>query len=468
MTSDELADVLSTAATELAVPGASAALSVGGVEQYAVHGVTSAENPLPVDRSTLFQSGSIGKTFTSTALLRLVERGQLDLDAPVRRYLPTLRLKDPAALEAATVLHLLNHTAGWDGDFLINTGEGDDALERYVERVIEIDQVTPVGQTVSYNNTSLVLAGRILEVLTGTTYEAALHDLVLAPLGLDETFFFANDVMTRRFAVGHQRHPDGRVTVMRPWTSARSGNPAGGMSTTSTDLLRWGRFHLGDGRAPDGRRLLSAVLLQRMQQPTADMRGSALGDYVGISWLLRDAGGVRVVAHGGTTLGQHSELVLVPEKELIVTCLTNCSPNGAELNRAVSRWALRVFAGVNDATPEPGQRSGEALAEYAGVFETVAVTCTIDVEGERLLVRARSKPEMAKELGFEEDDEDDDEPIPLGLLGEDGDAYVVVDGPAKGMRGYFERDADGAVRGVHIGGRLARRVAQPATAGSAR
>ena len=81
-------------------------------ERYAYHGVTSVDNPLPVDASTLFQFGSTGKTFTSTAMLRLVEQGRVDLDAPVRRYVPELRLRDERAAETVTVLQLLNHTAG--------------------------------------------------------------------------------------------------------------------------------------------------------------------------------------------------------------------------------------------------------------------------------------------------------------------------------------------------------------------
>lgn len=453
---DDLGQVLNEYASRLKVPGASAAVLADGREQRAGYGVTSIENPLPVNEQTLFQSGSIGKTFTATAILRLAERGDLELDAPVRRYVPTLRLKDADALAAVTVAHLLNHTAGWDGDFLVNTGPGDDALARYVERMIEIDQVTPVGATVSYNNTSLSLAGRIIELITGTTFEQAMADLVLGPVGLKETFFSADDIMTRRFAVGHQRHQDGRITVLRPWGMSRASSPAGGMSTTAADLIRWGRFHLGDGRAADGTRVLSAELLQRMQQPTVSMAGSALGDHVGISWLLRDVDGVRIVGHGGDTLGQHAELVLVPSRGLVFTCLSNSSPDGPALNTEMARWALGTFAGVDDRDPEPGLRDPASLAEYEGTYETVAAVCTITAEGDRLMARSSIKPEMLKELGVE--DPGEDEPIPLGLIGTEGDRYVVTSGPAKGMLGYFQRDTRGTIEAVHLGGRLAERV----------
>src|SRR5436190_3104145 len=273
-------------ATELEVPGVAAGVLFDGAEHHAFHGVTSVENPLDVDASTLFQFGSTGKTYTATAIMRLVEEGKVDLDAPVRRYLPEFALKDASVAESVTVLQLLNHTAGWQGDMMDNTGDGDDALERYVAKMVDLEQVSPLGATVSYNNASLSVAGLIVARLTGTTYEQAIRDLVFEPLGLKNTFFFTNEIMTRRFVVGHNKHEDGRITIARPWALPRGNAPAGGISANVADQLAWARFHLGDGTAPDGTRLLSAETIQRMQQPTVECRGSAIGDAVGISWLL--------------------------------------------------------------------------------------------------------------------------------------------------------------------------------------
>ncbi len=458
--SNELQEKLDELGGELDVPGVAAGVYVGGREIYAFHGVTSVDNPLPVDEATLFQFGSTGKTFTATAVLRLVDEGRVDLDAPVRTYVPELRLKDAGVAEAVTVLQLFNHTAGWDGDLFEDTGNGDDALARYVERMATIEQVTPLGATVSYNNASLSLAGRLIEKVTDEPYEVAMRELVLGPLGLDDTLFFANDVITRRFAVGHTRHDDGRITVNRPWALPRSAHPAGGMSAPAADQIAWARFHLGDGTASDGTRVLSEELLRRMQEPTADMRGSALGDYVGISWLLRDLDGERVVAHGGTTNGQHSDFLLVPARDFAVISMANCGPNGSELNHHLTTWALEHFLGLEEKDPEPRPVDGATLAAYAGRYETIAATCTITAEGERLVARMAPKEQMAAVLG----DADDDPPIPLMLVTGEGDPFVVPDGPAKGMRGYFTRGGDGAVAGVHLGGRLAERVSPAAGA----
>lgn len=456
--SDDLQEKLDGLGQDLEVPGVAAGVYVDGEEIYAFHGVTSVENPLPVDDHTLFQFGSTGKTFTATAVLRLAEEGRVDLDAPVRRYVPELKLKDDDVAERVTVLQLFNHTAGWDGDLIVDTGNGDDALARYVERMATIEQVSPLGSTVSYNNASLSLAGRLIEKVTEKVYEDAMRDLVLAPLGLDDTLFFANDVMTRRFAVGHTRHDDGRITVNRPWALPRSAHPAGGMSAPAADQIAWARFHLGDGSARDGSRLLSEEMLQRMKEPTADMRGSALGDYVGISWLLRDVDGARLVSHGGTTNGQHSDFVMVPARNFAVISMANCGPNGPELNHLLTKWALEHFLGLREEEPEPLVLDDGTLAAYTGTYETIAAICVITAEGGRLVARTEHKPEMAAALG---DVDEEQPPIPLALIAGAGDPYIVPEGPAKGMRGYFSRDAEGRVNGVHLGGRLAERVPAP-------
>lgn len=445
---------VSALCAELEVTGVAAGLWVDGRESYAFSGVTSVENPLPVDDRTLFQFGSTGKTFTATAIMRLVERGQVDLDAPVRTYVPELRTKEADVAEHVTVLQLLNHTAGWDGDLFADTGNGDDALARYVERMADLDQVTPLGGPVSYNNASLVLAGRVIEKVTGGTFEQAVRDLVLTPLGLDDTWLFPGDVMTRRFAVGHTRDDDGNVTINRPWALPRSVTPAGGMSATAADQLTWARFHLGDGAAADGTPVLSRELLDRMKQPTADMRGSALGDFVGISWLLRDVGGARLVGHGGTTNGQYSDFTLVPERDFAVISMTNSGPNGSQLNHRLTQWAMEHYLGIRDATPEPLVVGDDALAVYAGRYETIAAECDVTVEDGRLVVTSRAKPSMTAAIG----ETDDETRTTVALLPGERDPFVVSEGPATGMRGYFSRDGDGRVDGMHFGGRLAARI----------
>jgi len=459
---DQLREWVSANATELDVPGLAVGVYHDGQEQYAFHGITSVENPLPVDENTLFQFGSTGKTYTATAMMRLVDQGLVDLDAPVRTYLPEFTLKDEDVAAKVTVLQLFNHTAGWQGDLLDNTGDGDDALPKYVERMATIEQVSPLGSVVSYNNASLSVAGLIIARITGKTYEQAIRELLFEPLGLDHSFFFTNEIMTRRFAAGHNQKHDGTITVARPWSMARGNAPAGGISSNSADLITWARFHQGDGRAKDGSRVLSEELLKKMQQPTADMRGSALGDYVGISWLLEDLEGVRLVMHGGDTIGQHSNFVMVPEQNFAISTLTNCGPNGGQFNERAVKWALETYLGIVQKDPEPMELTDSELAPYTGTFETIAAWADLTAENGRLIVNVRYKPETIRALVAEGEEEPESQPIPLALLPGAGDRYIVPDGPAKGMKGYFMRNGAGEIEAVHVGGRLATRTSESA------
>ena len=125
-------ETLCEAAEELlersGVPGASIGVEHDGAEDAAGFGATSIEHPLEVDAETLFQIGSITKTVTGTLALQLVEKGELDLDAPIRRYLPALRLADDDVAERVTMRHLLTHTGGWFGDYFAGGFPAEDVL----------------------------------------------------------------------------------------------------------------------------------------------------------------------------------------------------------------------------------------------------------------------------------------------------------------------------------------------------
>jgi CubicO group peptidase (beta-lactamase class C family) len=99
---------------------------------------------------------------------------------------------------------------------------------------------------------------------------------------------------------------------------ARGDNAGRGIASWAADQLRWARFHLGDGRAESGVRVLPAEVLHRMKQPTVELRGSNLGDAIGISWFLRNVDGVRAIGHAGSANGQFAEMLIVPERSFAV------------------------------------------------------------------------------------------------------------------------------------------------------
>ena len=459
MSPDTLSDVVEATATKLGIPGAAAGVWADGREVYACHGVTSVDNPLPVDQHTLYLLGSVTKTYTATALMRLVAEGRIELDAPVRRYVPELRLSDEQAAAQVTVLNLLNHTAGLDWALIVDTGEGDDALATYVAKIAELDVIAPPGVRASYSQAGYNLAGRIIEKVTGRTYEEAVASLVFEPLGLTHSFFARDDIMTRRFVVGHNPGEDGTLSIARLWRRSRGDNPGGGIASSVSDQLRWARFHLGDGRAEGGVRVLPAEVLDRMKQPTVELRGSNLGDALGICWFLRDVEGLRTIGHAGSANGQFAELLAVPERNFAVVSLSNAGPDGLSFNQAVVRWALQAYLGVTDRDPEPIPYDEARARQIVGGYENDAMTLTVDTNGAGLRLEVLIRPEIR--AASDKEMPPDHVPAEFGLLPGNADEYVITSGAMKGLRGAFTRDKSGAVVGIDLAGRLFSRVPTP-------
>ena len=350
---DALCEFVAAAAEEVRMPGVAVGVRSAGRDSYACHGVTSLENPVPVDPDTAFLLGSVTKTYTATALMCLVADGQVNLAAPVRDYLPELRLADACATAELTVRQLLNHTSGLGWGLIADTGEGDDALSRYVGRLAELEQVSRPGARASYSQAGFNMAGRILEKVTESSYEHAIASLLFEPLGLAHSYFDRDDVMTRRFSVGHNLGQDDRLHVARLWRRARGDNPAGGLVSSVADQLRWAAFHLGDGYVTGSGRVLPAEVLAQMREPTVRLQGSTLGDAIGLGWFIREIDGVRAIGHGGTANGQFAELLMVPERDFAVVSLANAGPDGLAFNQAVLRWALETYLAVTHHDPEP-------------------------------------------------------------------------------------------------------------------
>ena len=457
MAQDALSELVEATATEFAIPGVAVGVWADGREAYACYGVTSVDNPLPVDPDTLFLLGSLTKTYTATTLLRLAADGRVELEAPVRRYVPELRLKNEHAAAQITVLQLLNHTAGLDFGFIDDFGEGDDALASYVARMAELELIAPPGERTSYSQAGYNLAGRLIEKVTGLTFERAVASLVLEPLGLQHSFFARDDVMTRRFVVGHNRDQDGTLSIARLWRRSRGDNPGGGLASSVADQLGWARFHLGDGRAQGGERLLPAKLLGRMQRPTAALRASTVGDAIGIGWFLRDLDGVGTVGHGGSANGQFAELLTVPERDFAVVALSNAGPDdGLAFNQVVVRRALQTYLGVIDRDPEPLPYDRARAREVVGSYENEVMTLTIGTDGAGLTLMGGIKPEIR--AAADKELPPDLPPAAMGLLPGDTDEYIITEGGMKGLRGYFTRDHSGTVVGVDLAGRLFNRV----------
>jgi CubicO group peptidase (beta-lactamase class C family) len=427
------------------IPGVAVGVLCQGETHTAGFGVTNVDHPLPVTDETLFQIGSITKTFTGTAIMRLVEMGKLDLDATVRTYVPEFKVSDDTAASQATIRHLLTHTGGWEGDFFHDTGAGDDALIKYVAEMAELQQLAPLGTVFSYNNSGFAVAGYVIEKVTAKSYQAALAELILEPLGLENCFFDPGDLITYRFVVGHNVAEEG-AQVARPWPLPRAVYPAGGITSHVKDLLRYARFHLGDGSVNDETRLLQPESLSLMQTPQVAICDEK--EAVGLSWFINDEGGARKIRHGGGTTGQISLLLLVPEHDFAIVILTNANQGGV-VTPKVSHWALKHYLDVEIKDPEPIESSEEELAAYVGRYARPFAEMELGMLGGKLIGQVTYKK------GFPtQDTPPPPPPPPMSLALCEPGRLLVLDGPFKDMLVDVIRDPDGAIKWMRAGGRI--------------
>lgn len=446
---DQLCEFVTGVMAKAKVPGVAVGLLHRDETYTAGLGVTNVDHPLPVTDETLFQIGSITKTFTGLAMLRLVEMGKLDLDATVRAYLPDFRVADEIASSQATLRHLLTHTSGWEGDVFEDTGAGDDALPKYVAVMAGLEQLAPLGTVWSYNNAGFYLAGHIIERVTGQSYQVALGELVLEPLGLENCYLNPGDVMTHRFAVGHEVGEEG-ATVDRPWPLPRAAWSAGGIVCHVRDLLRYARFQLGDGAMEEGTRLLDPGSMARMHAPQVTIWGQE--HRMGLSWFVDEVGGTRTLSHGGRTVGQVSLLTLMPEYQLAIVTLTNAD-EGGKVTDEVRRWVLEHVLGVQDPKPEPIESSIEDMSPFVGRYVRPFAEIELGTLGGRLVGQVTYKK------GFPSQDVPPrPPPPPMALALCEKDRLLVTDGPSKDARLDVIREPGGEIGWLRFLRRIHRRV----------
>lgn len=431
----------------LRIPGVAIAVLHQGQVEAAGFGVTSVDNPLPVTADTLFQIGSITKTFIGTTAMRLAEQGVLSLDSPVKAYLPDLKLRDPAAEAKVTMRHLLSHTGGWAGDYFNDFGWGDDAIVRMVAACADLPQLTPVGSTWHYNNAGFAIAGRVIEVVSGQAIEEAVRERVFAPLGLRDSAFWPHEAMVKRFSVGHLvGYGDADAPkVATPWPIGRASASAGGIASTVNDLLRYARMHLlqlAEGQAP----ALSTDSVRAMREPVAVAGGTA--DAWGLSWAIRAISGRTVLGHGGATNGFIADLSIVPDTGFAIATLTNAN-RGRELIAELVPLALKAYCGLDKPSTPKIDLAPDRLAAYAGVYTSQLTELTLKAEGARVRVVARPLGRFPFP-----DSPPPPAPPPSWLAFIDADRAEIMDGPSQGSLVEFLRNPDGSIAWLRTGGRL--------------
>ncbi len=360
-----------------------------------VAGTANKQADIDVTADTLFQIGSITKAWTATLVMMLVDDGLLDLDAPVVTYLPAFKVADPDVTARVTLRDLLSHRSGIGGDHILDTGRGDDNLERYVETCADLGQDHDLGATMSYCNSGYSVAGRVIEVVTGKTWDTVVRERLIAPLGLTHTNTLPEEAIMFRAAVGHI---DGEPAPM--WVLPRSAGPAGLINSTAKDLLAFARMHLDEGRAPDGTQLLSVSSVKQMQEAQIDVPDRyTLGDRWGVGWILFEWDGHHIYGHDGTTVGQRAYLRVVPDADMAI-CLLSTGGLAGPAFKALCTEVLRDRAGIAvpalPAPPDPAPALD--LTRYEGMFARLNVELAISQLDGGLIAYADSTGPLAEAM----------------------------------------------------------------------
>ena len=449
---DALVSLTEAKMKEYGIPGVALGIIDGGTVTTRGLGITNVEDSLPVTAHTVFPIASISKTFAATAMMRLVEQGKVQLRAPVRTYISDFRVRDETASRDATVWHLLTHLGGWEGQ-VSGPERGTETLKNFIGTIGDLMQIAPPGKAWSYNNAGFSIAGRVIEVVTRTSINRAMRDLVFQPLGLDHAGTTAGDFIVQRFAPGHTTR-DGKTALQRPFNPSTSVT-AGGVGLCMTDLLAYARFHLGDGNSAKGERMLERRSLEQMR--TVQLRKQGTDDDIGLAWHIRQLGPVRTYGHGGTLAGHVLLLEIVPERNFALAILTN-SNTGWRLIQDVEREALKSYLG---ATYAPNQAiahrglvetlpSAEPLARqpdpapYAGSYARPSTSYVVRVQDGKLFVQDRPNG-GGTPVDF-----------PIAFYGPD--RAVVTEGSDRGQSIEFVRDDAGRVHWIRVVGRVAVRT----------
>jgi CubicO group peptidase (beta-lactamase class C family) len=441
---DELEQRLDALARKHGVPGAAAGVMVGDEVTVCATGVTRDDaEGVPIGVDTLFLVGSITKVWTATLVMQLVDEGLVELDDRVNSHLdPPLRLAGQGVADAVTIRQLLTHTAGFYGDREDPPERGDDALRRAVASYADLPQLHRPGQLFSYNNAGYNVLGRLVECLTGSTWDDALRERVLDPLGLQRTFTLPEQAMVHPVAVGHDL--DLAEKTQQPvtlWCDSRASGPCGGtLAMRAADLLAFAKMHLRDGQRPDGNRVLSAQSARLMREPQVSMVDPVMGLAWGLGWEIGRLDEPVVVGHGGNTNGQMSQLFLVPDHDVAICVLTNGDATG-QLRETLCDELLSELVGVTVSQhAEPAADGTHVdLMPFVGTFGRDDVRFTFRAAGGVLEADVGTSGRVAESLdsfttalSYASDSRFllvlpglEDVPQPITFVREDGD-----DGPA--------------------------------------
>lgn len=430
------------------VCGASLAILKDGDIHVAASGWANAPERIEATPDTLFQVGSISKTFTATLAMQLVDEGLLVLDAPVRRYLPEFVTADAASANL-TVLDLLIHTSGMDGDYLPPDTETGGTAEGYVRGMNKLGQVHAPGEYMTYCNSAYAVLTRIVEVLRKNSWNQLVLERICKPLGITRAITQPAEAIRFRMAMGHGVGAKGSWPLAGfaylPMSMAGCGSV---LSMTASELLLYAQAHMhGPRRKAAKKSILSQQSFSAMQSPQVLMPPYSRGLYthMGLSWFLRPDNKAPAFNHDGGT-SQFSYLHALPRQNVAFALFINSASTA--LPEEVRKAVFNEIAGL---PPEPKPIVPPAIqfdpkryvGTYTGVLQTIKVTAG-DAGHLQLEMETRGLPLSMK----------------LNLRAVAPDQFAILDKPQvdQGARVLFLGEHDGRAKYCRMGVRMIQRA----------
>ena len=324
---------------------------------------------------TVYRIGSVSKLFTDMAVMQLVERGELDLDAPVQKYLPNFHPHNPFG-KPITLRQLMSHRSGLlreppVGNYFDSSGP---SLEAMVESLNDTTLVYPPETHTKYSNAGVAVVGYVLEKRSGEPFATYLQHAVLDPAGLRDSAFRPEPHLIDRLAKAYMWSYDG--LFFRAPTFELGMAPAGSMYSTVFDLGRFLSVLFNGGRGAEGQ-VLKPETLQAMWTPQFAKPGEKTG--YGIGFHITQMDGRREVGHGGAIYGFATQLAALPDEKIGAVAVTTLDAANA-VTTHVTQDALRLMLAAKQrhpipdipvTTPIPFERVHELEGRYGNGSEAV-------------------------------------------------------------------------------------------------
>jgi CubicO group peptidase (beta-lactamase class C family) len=317
-----------------------------------VYGSANLEWQIPNSPTTKFRLGSITKQFTAAAIMLLVDQGKLAVDDHIKAHMPDA----PAAWDAITIYNLLTHTSGIP-NFTSLPGYATWKLspttpEETIAHFRDLPLDFQPGQRMSYSNSGYIVLGYVIERISGQSYADFIREHIFTPLGMKDSGYDSNTAIIPMRAAGYSRSPDGPVNA--PYIDMTVPFAAGGLYSTTGDLLRWTRGLFGG-------KLLSPKSLQAMTTPF-------MNDYA-FGLTVRNVDGRTVFEHGGGIEGFNTDVAYYPDDETTVVALGNLNGNAPQ--QIVSQLGAAMHG---ESVTLPSERKEislppEALSKLTGTYE---------------------------------------------------------------------------------------------------